>query len=218
MKITYMTILATLAFLGFPDSTMAHPCKHHPDKSDAHCTDSGGGDGNNNLATYEAALTMGGFRFDPVVVILNKRGNIFNGTVDLFLDRDDASIDDQDAWDDVFATCALFDDENGISMTVENVQVFDTWSIDNSGGKQAGTIGSNIMVSFRDTIAGDFPEVDIDFRLIGTLPALVPELGDSIDIILTQFKFWGGVPGEDACNSGEQPLIPESTLVLTRTQ
>ena len=178
----------------------------------------GGGGGHEVPATFDAALTMGGFRFGPETVTLNKRGNIYSGAVGLDVDREDASVADQVAWDSVFSTCSLFDDVNGFPQTVTSVLVANTWSIDNAGGNQAGTIGSNIMVSFRDVIAGDFSEVDIDFRLMGILPASIPAVGKSIEIDLPEFKFWGGLPGEDDCNSDSQPLFPGSRLVLTRIQ
>jgi len=75
-----MTILTTLVFLGISVSVAAHPCPAPPD-GHKHCLTGGGGGGGGNEppAAYEAALTMGGFRFDPVAVTLNKRGNIFNG-------------------------------------------------------------------------------------------------------------------------------------------
>jgi len=223
-KIRLSTFLLTLAVavISFGYMTPSFAGKNCEDgDTRPRCTGGGGGGGGGNEApaTFDAALTMGGFRFGPKTVTLNKRGNHYSGAVGLNLDRADASGADQVAWDSVFSTCSLFDDVNGIPQTVPSVLVADTWSIDNAGGNQAGTIDSNIMVSFRDVIAPDFPEVDIDFRLMGILRYLIPKVvGESIEIDLSEFKFWGGLPGEVDCNSDSQLLIPGSKLVLTRTQ
>ena len=45
MKIRYLTLLATLVFLGFSVTTMAHPCKHHTtDPTHEHCSQEPGDD------------------------------------------------------------------------------------------------------------------------------------------------------------------------------
>ena len=94
------------------------------------------------------------------------------------------------------------------------------WSIDNSGGNQAGTIGSNIQIAFRDAeFDGLYPRVDIDLYLIGELQALIPEAveDDPIVITLTDFRLFGSLKDGNGCNSSGD-LLPLSMLKMTRTQ
>jgi hypothetical protein len=182
----------------------------------------GGGDPEPSVK-YKAALVSGGFRFSAVEVTLNKRGNTFTGVVPLDMNRDGTTDipgdqepfllpDDQKAWDDVFASCSLFD---GI---VDSVDVSTRWSIDNSGGKQAGTLGSNIRISFRDVVPADpFSDADVDFALIGTLTELHPtEVDDFSLTTLTNFSFFGSTKFEGCNTAGD--LSRNSVLVITRIQ
>lgn len=175
---------------------------------------------------YAAALISGGFRFIAEGLTLNKRGNIFNSTSELDMDRDlvpddqdPMLIGEQEAWDGVFATCSLFNDENGVPRTVNSVHVSANWSIDNSGGKKAGTLGSNIWISFRDVVPGAFlPAVDVDFSLFGILTELHPvDVGESSYTTLTRFNFFGDTKFAGCKSSGDLPGN-ESVLVITRTQ
>jgi hypothetical protein len=211
MKTRYMTILTTLVFLGLTVSALAGK----PDKCPT-WPDCGGDDGGGETsATHTAALVSGGFIFDSVDVTLNKKGNSFSTVKELEMDRSD-EFGNQAAWDTVFSSCSLFDSTLGI---VGSVHVSANWSIDNSGGNQAGTEGSNIRISFRDVVPGGFSEADVDFSLIGTLPSLVPvnENDDPIFIYLTEFSFFGSTQFE-GCKSGTLPLGlgNESVLVITK--
>lgn len=104
-------------------------------------------------------------------------------------------------------------------VTPDSVWVPDNWTIDNSGGKNAGKVGSNIRVSFRDVEVPGFPEVILDFGLIGVLEEELPPTGEPISVELTKFNFFGAGNPPAGCSSGTQDLytVP-SVLVITRKQ
>ena len=218
MKSRYLIFLTALGFFGFSVTAVAHPCDRDPGHK--HC---------DSDPIYTAALINGGFRFSAVDVTLNRRGNIFNSVNELDM-YDDGTTDesdgqepfdsgDQEAWDTVFSTCSLFNDENGDPLAVSSVHVSDNWSIDNSGGKKAGTLGSNIRISFRDVVPGGFPEADVDFSLIGILSELHPvNVGDSSYTTLTKFSFYGSTKFEGCNSTGDFLPGNESVLVITRSQ
>ena len=142
-----------------------------------------------------------------MAVTRNNRGNGYNSTGTLILNFYEA------AWGNVFSTCSIFD-----TLSSEPLLVSDNWSIDNSGGNQAGTIGSNISIAFRDAVSAAYPNVDIDLYLSGTLPARFPEAaGGSIVITLTDFRLFGGAQFGNGCKSSGE-LLPNSKLTMVRTQ
>lgn len=172
----------------------------------------GGGGGGDAQAEYTAALVSGAFKFDAIDVSLNKKGNTYSSTVGLSMIRPD-DFDESMQWDDVFAVCPelFFGDE------VASIWAPDNWTIDNSGGKNAGKVGSTIRVSFRDVSVPDFPEVVLDFGLIGVLEEELPPTSGTISIELTKFNFFGAGNPPAGCSSGTQNLYKEfSVLEITR--
>jgi hypothetical protein len=172
----------------------------------------GGGGGNNNQdppVLFDVQLTEGGFDFGKKTVTRNKRGNGYSSTEELDMSRpvDGTSA----AWDSIFSSCSIFDGP----WPVTGVHVSDNWSISNSGGNQAGTIGSNISIGFRDVVADAYPDVDIDFFLAGTVPypGFPEEAGKSISIDLTSFSFYADEKFGDSCKSSGD-LWPISVLVM----
>jgi len=230
MNTRFLTVLTMLAFLGFSVSAVAAKSVCQQDDTRPKCNRDNGGGGEDHgdpPAQYEAELIDGGFYFDPKIVTRNNRGNGYNSTEDLQMARDSDFPNenpdenplptDTDAWNEVFASCSTFDDVTKIT----GIDVSDNWSINNSGGNQAGTEGSRISIAFRDAVADGYPEVDVDLYLRGTLPADFPEdpedLKESIVIYLTHFTLYGGATGNEGCvSSGD--LVSDSVLKMTRTQ
>lgn len=172
----------------------------------------GGGGGGDAPAEFTAALVSGGFTFDAVDVSLNRKGNTYSSTVGLSMIRPDDSNEAMQ-WDDVFAVCPelFFSDE------VPSVWAPNNWTIDNSGGKNAGKVGSNIRVSFRDVSVPDYPEVVLDFGLIGVLEEELPPTSGTISVVLTKFNFFGAGNPPAGCSSGTLDLYKEySVLEITR--
>ncbi|MFC1701990.1 hypothetical protein ACFL1J_04520, partial [Pseudomonadota bacterium] len=116
-------------------------------------------------ADYTAALVSGGFRFSAVDVSAQKKGNIFNNNSQLTMYRsDDPRSADQATWDGVFDACLP---ATLLSNPVNSIFVgAGDWEITNSGGRVAGTAGSDVRIRFHNIIDGT---ADIDFDLIGEL-------------------------------------------------
>ena len=191
-------------------------------------------DGNGETsAVYTAQLTMGGFIFRDkddnaiaiaVTVTPNKRGNSYHSKVALGMSRPpdippDDPTDDQMAWDIVFGSCANLLTTNPPA----SVAVADNWTIDNSGGNKAGTVGSDIRIRFKD-VEAEGSDVDINFDLIGVLDdPFLPVGNDTSSFTLTQFVIFGDKKRGESCRSGVQYLKVEdmqvySVLEITRTE
>ncbi len=190
----------------------------------------GGEDGNGETsAVYTVQLTMGGFIFGPVVVTPNKRGNAYHSQDILDMSRPPAGDPDgQTAWDSVFSTCPeLLSDGNGVVL-IGGVTAGDNWTINISGSKLDGSVSNNpdsdILIRFRDVVADGFPDVDIDFNLIGrigltnsTVTNFLPELNQTSVFHLDKFNFFGSGNRGGGCRSGIPDLLPNSVLEITRT-
>jgi len=176
--------------------------------------------GEDETAVYTAELTMGGFIFGPVDVTPSKRGNSYHSEETLKMSRSLVSTDDQMEWDVVFGECA----DLLTTLPIDSVAVADNWTIDNSGGNEAGTVGSNIRIRFKDVEAEGSPDVDINFDLIGVLvnttddPFLPVKKDDTSSFTLTQFVIFGDKKKGRSCRSGVQDLQVYSVLEITRTK
>ena len=171
----------------------------------------GSGGGNDTQAEFTAALVSGAFKFAFEDVSINGKGNTYSSTVGLSLIRPD-DLDEALQWDDVFDVCPeLFFGEEVASLWVP-----DNWTIDNSGGKNAGKVGSNIRVSFRDVLVPGFPEAVLDFGLIGVLEEELPPTTGKVSVELTKFNFFGSGNPPAGCSSGTQDLHEYSVLEITR--
>lgn len=172
-------------------------------------------DSDDNPADFTAALVSGAFRFGAVDVTLNKKGNSYSSTKKLAMDRpDDVDSVDQFAWDAVFAECP----ELFTGIVVGSIMAPNNWSIDNGGPKNAGQVGSNIRIQFRDVSAPIVPEADLDFGLIGVIGPgneLPPASKKTSVITLTEFSFFGAGDPPDGCRSGTLDLDVDSVLVIT---
>jgi hypothetical protein len=168
------------------------------------------GGGGGKQAEYTAALISGGFEFDAVDVTPQKKGNIFNNNSQLTMDRpDENNTADKTTWDGVFDACMP---ASLLSNPVYTVFVgAGDWEITNSGGKAAGTAGSDVRIRFHNIID---ETADIDFDLIGELDfdgQFLPEPGLPSVITLTQAKIYAADnENHQGCNSGEFNLIPHS--------
>ncbi|MCH7508854.1 MAG: hypothetical protein IIB68_03315 [Proteobacteria bacterium] len=212
---------------SFADKPDINDCE---EPAAGHCHDD---DGNGETsAVYTAKLTMGGFIFRDmndnsaiaVTVTPNKRGNSYHSKVALDMSRPpdippDDPTDDQMAWDIVFGSCANLLTTN----PPLGVAVADNWTIDNSGGNKAGTVGSDIRIRFKD-VEAEGSDVDINFDLIGVLDdPFLPVGNDTSSFTLTQFVIFGDKKRGESCRSGVQYLKVEdmqvySVLEITRTQ
>ena len=183
----------------------------------------GGGHNHGGEAVYTAQLTMGGFIFRgmdnnaiAVTVTPNKRGNSYHSEATLSMSSP-GSTDDQGAWDEVFSWCM------DLLMTNPPVRVAvaDNWTIDNSGGKEAGTVGSDIRIRFKDVEALGFSGVNINFDLIGVILVadgpFLPGEGGTSSFTLTEFVIFGDKKRGESCRSGVRFLSVPSTLEITRT-
>ncbi len=174
-------------------------------------------------AVYKAALTMGGFIFETVDVTPSKRGNSYHSQDTLDMSRPIDGDPGQSAWDSVFSTCPLLSD------LIDGVIASDNWTINNSGSKVDGSVSNNpdsdILIRFRDVVADGFPDVDIDFNLIGkigltngTVTNFLPELNQTSVFFLDTFNFFGSGNRGGGCRSGISGLSPDSVLEIERTQ
>lgn len=225
MKTRFLTLITALAFMGFSVSDLAA----RPEKCDPwpECKDDGGGSGETS-ATYTAALTVGGFRFDAVDVTPNNRGTGFTSTLPLDMGRPVTtappagqigweSLDDE-AWDEVFLAC--HDVLGGVQIT--GVAVGSDWGI-TQGGKRNSDTAHNIRITFRDVVADGFPEVDIDFALITwneyDRSAFLPAVGQTSIYSLDTAKIYGSDIGNQlGCNSGEFTMLKPVKLEISRIE
>ena len=92
MKTRYLTILTTLACLGFSVPAAAHDCTRHTDKTHKHC-DTGGGGG--DPIVYTAKLIDGAFTIDVGADSFAK-GNELRSEEDLDMNRPDDEGDLED--------------------------------------------------------------------------------------------------------------------------
>lgn len=201
MNTRFLTVLTTLAFLGFSVSAIAQKECQDGDTRPK-CNPGGGGDDHGDPPVqYLAELTAGGFYFGSKVVTRNNRGNSYSSTEGLEMTREDifgdgVSTTDTAAWDEVFSTCPSAFDEDPIT----DVIVSDDWSIDNSGGKSAGIPGSRVTMAFRNAYNPDYSDVEMDLFLVGTLPDEFPTGPDQeIEITLGDFWFYVHAHGNEGC-------------------
>ena len=208
MNTRFLTILVTLAFLGFSVSVLAgKKCDEDPNHRSC-----GGPSGK-----YTAAL-KGDFAFAPVVVTPGKKGGSLLNDVKITMDRPDDG--GYGAWDGVFDSCVPSD---VLSPTIDSVES-NNWSIVNSGGNNIGTLGSLVVVRFHD-ISNDVVDdagntirvTDIDFNLAGTLDyagQFLPEPGWTHCLTLTRANIFGegGYHGL-SCKSGSNPLVGDSVTL-----
>ncbi len=179
--------------------------------------------GEDETAVYTAELTMGGFIFGPVDVTPSKRGNSYHSEETLKMSRSLVSTDDQMEWDVVFGECA----DLLTTLPIDSVAVADNWTIDNSGGNKAGTVGSDIRIRFKDVVATGSPNVDISFDLSGVIlaadgPFLPVHKNKPSSFTLKQFVIFGDAKKGQSCRSGVQNLQVQdlqvySVLEITRT-
>jgi hypothetical protein len=168
------------------------------------------GGGGGKPAEYTAALINGGFEFDAVDVTPQKKGNIFNNNSQLTMYRPgDSAAADQTTWDGVFDACMP---ASLLSNPVSSIFVgAGDWEITNSGGKTAGTAGSDVRIRFHNIID---ETADIDFDLIGELDfdgQFLPAPGSSSVITLDQAKIYAADNENHlGCNSGKFDLVPHS--------
>ena len=215
MKTRILTVLTTLAFLGFSVSAFAGKDCVDGDTRPK-CNSGGGGDDHGDPpAQYCAELREGGFQFGTQTVIRNNRGNSYSSSSaeGPELTRG-ASGTDVDAWDEVFVTCpATWDDEG----TPQTVNVSADWSIDNSGGSSAGTPDSRVNLAFRNSWIPEYSAVEIDLFLVGRLPDYFPTEPDKyIDIELGEFWYYVHAHGNEDCKiQGSFILGDKSILRMT---
>ena len=219
-----LSLAVVVVTLGYATSAFAgKKCDAGPEHPS--CKD---GDNGEISAVYTAELTMGGFIFGPVDVTPSKRGNSYHSEETLKMSRppDDATPDDatpdQMVWDEVFSWCMdLLTTNPPVSVAVA-----DNWTIDNSGGNKAGTVGSDIRIRFKDVVATEppgSPDVDISFDLSGVIlaadgPFLPVDINNPSSFTLTQFVIFGDAKKGQSCRSGVQDLQVHSVLKITLTQ
>jgi len=137
-----------------------------------------------------------------------------------------------EAWDSVFSTCPeLLSDEDGVVL-IGGVMAGDSWTINVSGSKFEGSVSNNpesdILIRFRDVVADGFPDVDIDFNLIGKIGyddgsnvnIFLPDIGNTSSFTLNTFNFFGSGNRGGGCRSGVSllPQDPDSVSVLEITR
>jgi hypothetical protein len=136
-----LTLLTTLAFLGFSVTVAAHPCDRAPGHK--HCDSDPGGGGSS--VVYTAELISGAFNFrteqgalGEVSVTPISMGNELVGNVGLGMYPGDGAL--PGIWNEVFNTCVELLALN--SVTYFHVEA-DDWSIEKPGG---------VRVIFRDIV------------------------------------------------------------------
>ena len=198
MKTGILIVLTTLAFLGLSVSAFAGKLCEEGDARPK-CNPGGGDDHGDPSAQYCAELMSGGFDIGRQTVTRNNRGNSYssNSTEGLELKRGFNGADTV-AWDAVFKTCpATYLDGSPATVNVSN-----DWSIDNSGGRSAGTENSRVNLSFRNSWIPMYPTVEIDLFLVGMLPHEFPsEFNDyqEIDIPIGMFWYYVHAHGNEDC-------------------
>jgi hypothetical protein len=155
MNTRFLTLLTTLAFLGFSVTVAAHPCDRAPGHK--HCDSDPGGGGSS--VVYTAELIHGAFKFnvlgsepaEPVsvdVTLVRDIGLLSNVRLDMILELAENGA----TWDQVFNTCQ----ELLVKDSVDGFTVFaDNWSIEQPGG---------VRVIFRDIV---LPDAVVTVQLIG---------------------------------------------------
>jgi len=172
MNIRYLTLLISLAFLGSSGSVMAHACFKDDRPGHRHCVD---GPGPVVASEYTAALTVGGFRFNPTDITPNNRDTGYNTVLQLDMGRPGttpvppgqkpwdwpsvpATGEDALMWDAVFLHCP----EVFSGATITGVTVSSEWGLTQGGRKKSDT-ATNIRIAFRNAVADEFTDADIDF-------------------------------------------------------
>ena len=160
---------------------------------------------------YKAALTSGGFIFDPEVVTPNSQGNSLYSDIDdpITMSRGSENM----AWDLVFAGCA------GLLSKVANANTF---TVKGANWHINGGAGSEIRIRFKD-VNFDTRGVDIDFDLIGDkgidlsgnpVPVL-PVCGRPSVFTLDRFSIFGQASkGLKAPSCNVQDEFPQVNSVL----
>jgi hypothetical protein len=224
MNARFLTLLTTLAFLGFSVTVAAHPCDRAPGHK--HCDSDPGGGGSS--VVYTAELTQGVFTFnihestaEPDIVdvtLVRDIGLLSNVRLDMILEL----AEDEATWNQVFNTCQ----ELLLHVSVVGFTVFaDNWSIEQPGG---------VRVIFRDIV---LPEAVVTVQLIGDeydlfLPpdpvGTGSEYETSIEHVLGNAAIYGrspqGVHPKKGCQPKGSggfdifPLVPPSVLVITATR
>ncbi len=221
MKIQFLKILVTLAFLGLSVSALAGKPDRCPTWPDCN-TDP------EPSPEYTAALTMGGFRFNPVNIDSNNRDSGYTSTLSLDMSRPcdhpaptgqswDGCVEglgDDDAWDDVFFACG----EVFSGSQIEGITVGTDWGITQGGRKKSDT-ASNIRITFRTVIADGFSDVDIWISIFTweSFPRAMffPEEGEkSVYDLDTVTVYAGDVGNHLSCNTGEFPLLKTAQLEI----
>lgn len=172
------------------------------------------GGGGDKPIEYTAALVSGGFVFAAVDVIPQRKGNIYNNNSPLTMYRPgDSDAAAQATWDGVFDAClpgTLL--SNPVNSTFVSAG---DWEVTNSGGKVAGTAGSDVRIRFHNIIDGT---ADIDFDLIGQLDfdgQFLPAPGSSSFITLEMAKIYASdTVNHLGCNSGEFELANDVGLEI----
>jgi hypothetical protein len=215
MKIRYLILITTMAFLGFSVNAVAHNCDLHDDQSHKHCNKGPGGDDGDSIV-YTAELT-GAFEFNTlgdneriVVVTPNKRGSSLHGeTLDISIPghsldgeptdceriKDQAAYDACMTWHHVFNTCPLLLALNSVDGFIVGA---DSWSIQRPGG---------VYVKLEDI---SLQGAKISMNLVGNKSVntdlFLPPVGDPSVFILGEFATWGkGLPGSGP-NVGCEPF------------
>ena len=177
MKIRYLTLLATLVFLGFTVSAFA---KGRPDPPVE------------PAVVYTVELT-GVFNFPAHDVTLNNKGRLNSPHAgDLVIDGNGT------AWDAVFTSCA------GSTPTTSLMKVnFDDWGVGRNGDDGILWISfANIRLP-----EGEVPEkeIQIQLRRVGGVagnPTFLPAPGKSITHKLDSYVVWGKPLGGKGKNKG----------------
>jgi len=224
MNTRFLTILTTLAFLGFSVTVAAHPCYRAPGHK--HCDSDPGGGGSS--VVYTAELIHGAFKFnilpsDPTepdnvdVTLVRDIGLLSNVRLDMILEHSE----DEGTWNQVFNTCQ----ELLVNNSVDGFTVFaDNWSIEKPGG---------VRVIFRDIV---LPGAVVTVQLIGDdyvsfLPLDPLGIGSdnetSIEHVLRNAAIYGRSPQGVHPKKGCQPkgsgsfeeflLHTPSLLIITAT-
>ena len=201
MKIRYMTILTTLACLGFSISTFA-------------AKPPGGGD----PVVYTVALTAGVFKFDPVDASLNKKGNLNSvSALPLVMNRP-LDTAEQALWDAVIENCA--GPLVGNPVIDEMFVNFDAWGV----GKNSD---SNIWINLPGIQLPPHPaeaEKQIQIQLRGVPGTRYLPLEGQEEIFNLDFYIIWGKPlsgkkrSWDTCFKSDDGGVefPNATLKITR--